>query len=403
MGKKHGFEIFKDILRCFYNGEEYCARLSGEELREVFGYAKEQDMAGIAFYVLSGGDCFNGEPELYAKAKREYRFTLYSAEKQREAAQEIRQAFGDRDIPIILFKGAHIRECYPVPELRTMGDMDCLTDMKDKATAKEIMLGLGYEFKDINEDVEHYKRGLVTIEMHGKLSHASTANKFDYSQYFGDAFSEASKRADGYYYFNDEYLLCYLFSHIAKHLSSTGAGIRMVFDVAVFTRQIIATADMELVKNRLEQAKLTGTASAVYGIIDRWLGTEFVRELGFDGRIPDGLEEYIICGGTFGFGTHDVGDIYRRRAYSQGDNGNVAANRIRALCYFFFPTGKNIVNQYLPAAEKHKWLMPIMWAKRFFTALFKRGRHSVETLESIATGDAGKTQREAKMLDELGL
>ena len=41
-------------------------------------------------------------------------------------------------------KGYYLRECYPVPELRTFGDIDVLIHPEDRARTDDLMKRLGY-------------------------------------------------------------------------------------------------------------------------------------------------------------------------------------------------------------------------------------------------------------------
>lgn len=390
--------LFK-ILKCFLYNNSYEENIEKEEFEEICFLAKIHKLEGILYYVIQNQKdrLIKINPQLFNEIKKEYRLSLYNSLNYEECAKEIGTLFSESNIELMFFKGIQIKELYPVPQLRTMGDIDCLIDEKDRDTAHNLMCSNNFECTASEGNVWTYRKDYINIEMHTKIAENSIGNGFDYYNYFSHALSHSYKQ-DNITYMEKEFNLCYLIYHIAKHLSSTGAGIRMIFDIAVILNHYATQFDMEKAIKLLNDAQLLGTANTVFSLCDKWFGTSFATQI----TIPNGLEEYIICGGTFGFETHDIGDIYRRKVFENDAKSKGRLYRLKVLKDFFFPSSKYMIN-FLPALKKHKWLLPIAWIRRWFVGAFQRKKHSVTTLKSIKNGDSQRSYEEAEMLRKMGL
>lgn len=333
--------------------------------------------------------------------QRVYHSAVYISVTQEASRAEIEEAFEKASIKLVFFKGAQLRELYPVPELRTMGDMDCLIRREDRSKAHTLMCQLGYQCEIDDEPVWMYNRNGIVIEMHTRVAADSLGNEVDYPTMFSDAMMHVHEE-NGYLCLEWEYHFCYLIYHIAKHLSSTGAGVRMIADIAVFMYRRANQMEWERVKSVLQEFQLWKTTLAVFGLCRRWFSVEVPADDTVSQQTLDDLEAYIIAGGTFGFETHDAGDIYRKKALRGGMDTTGWKYRMRLAKSYLFPP-KRYLMQYFSPAEKHSWLLPVAWMCRCWAGLFRRKDHSVATIRSMTRGDAELSYREVLMLKEIGL
>ena len=179
-----------------------------------------------------------------------------------------------------------------------MGDIDCLILEEDRQKAHENMLGLGYSCDIDKGYVWVYRRGSVMVEMHSRIAGNGISNQFGYMEYFCDAFQHTEER-DGITYLERDYQICYLFYHIAKHLSSTGAGIRMILDIGILAR-CFDEAYWERIAGMLEQIHLTKVAAAIFQLCKRWFDITVPWKEQVGEETLDQLEDYIITGGHSG-------------------------------------------------------------------------------------------------------
>ena len=94
----------------------------------------------------------------------------------------------EEKIPYAFFKGYELRELYPVPELRTMGDVDVLVRDEDLERTAEVLCGLGYQKEEGGSAVWALKKDNFSYEVHRRLAFGSYWNDVDYEGYFAAAF-----------------------------------------------------------------------------------------------------------------------------------------------------------------------------------------------------------------------
>ena len=373
------------------------------ELEDLLYLAHIHSLEPVVYYMLreQRKQLMEQKPELFQRMQRAYHSAVYVSVTQEASRAEIEGTFEKAGIKLVFFKGAQLRELYPVPELRTMGDMDCLICREDRAKAHALMCQLGYQCEIDDEPVWMYRRDAVVIEMHTLLAAKDIGNGVDYESFFSDAMEHVVKK-DGELCLGKEYHLCYLIYHIAKHLCSTGAGVRMIGDIAATLCFYSDTMDWERLKCLLEASHLHETALAIYGLCHKWFGVEPPERYSGSELVLKDLEAYIVGGGVFGFETHDLGDVYRRNAFRGKAANSGDRYRLKMMKEYFFPPGAYLV-KYFPLAEKHSWLLPVAWFCRCWTGLFHRKGHSVATIRSMTRGDAELSYREVFMLREIGL
>lgn len=372
-------------------------------LDQLLYLAGIHSLTPVVYYMLRGQweTLDQHSPEQWQRMRRLYHSAVYLSVAQEASMGEMQCTFAEAGIPLVFFKGAQLRQLYSVPELRTMGDLDCLIRETDRERAHILMEGLEYLCEGHSESVWVYRRGAVVIEMHTQIGENSMGNGFDYQGYFAHAM-ERCEEIQGQVVLEREYLLVYLIYHIAKHLSSTGAGVRMIADIGAFLHNYRNQLDWEQVENMLRQSQLWGTALAVYGLCQRWFGVEPPVFVSVSKQVLDELEAYIVAGGTFGFETHDAGDMYRRRAIQDKEGLNGWKFQIHMMFRYLFPSSDVLVRYFLPA-KRHRWLLPVAWGCRCWGGLFKRKRRSLATIHSMTQGDAQRSRREVELLREIGL
>ena len=95
-------------------------------------------------------------------------------------------------------------------------------------------------------------------------------------------------------------------------------------------------------------------------------------------------------------------DIYLRRVHEKSKKGGKCRFHFRLLRNYLFPSAENML-QIMPSVEKHRWLLPAAWIKRWWLGVFRQRNQSLHTMKSMFKDDAGRGQKEYQMLKELGL
>lgn len=401
--KRETRELFLRMVGDFALDRKSAYPDCSNELEDLIYLAHIHSLEPVVYYMLrEQREQLSGhKPELVQSMQRAYHSAIYVSVTQETSRTEIEERFRELGIKLVFFKGAQLRELYPVPELRTMGDMDCLIRREDRAKAHGVMDELGYQCQVDSEPVWLYQRGTVVIEMHTQIAVKDMGNGVDYESLFSNAMEHVVEK-DGHLYLSEEYHLCYLIYHIAKHLCSTGAGVRMIADIAAALHIYGNTMDWDEAKCLLEASHLHETALAIYGLCRKWFGVEPPEKYCGSEQVLNDLEAYVVAGGVFGFETHDLGDVYRRNAFREKNGNSGDRYCLRMMKDYFFPPSAYLM-KYFPLSEKHRWLLPAAWLCRCWTGLFCQKNHSVATIRSMTRGDAELSYREVLMLKEIGL
>ena len=120
-------------------------------------------------------------------------------EQQIYSVKEIFSAFDEQEIDYLPIKGVLLKNIYPKPEMRSMGDADILIKTQQYDKIKPIMVKLGYKKVTESDHEFIWKKNNINIELHKRL--IPSYNK-DYYSYFGDGWSLA-KLKKRHILFND--------------------------------------------------------------------------------------------------------------------------------------------------------------------------------------------------------
>ena len=299
-----------------------------------------------------------------------------------------------RGIDHLLMKGYVVKDYYPVPELRTYGDIDLLIRPADREKCHEMMLELGYRVKTDWEPVYSYLRPLEHYEFHTRLLETDISDTLDCGDYFRDPWGHAV--GEGHrYQFTPEFHFLYLMAHLAKHVRSSGAGARMYLDLAAFILHFGAAADWALIRQELEKSGLAVFANTALTFVERYFGVESPLELKHVGLdVLEALADLTAEGGVFGRFAVSGGDVTLR-------SGEEGASRMGTIWKRLFPAAKTIESRYT-YLQKRPWLLPAAWVHRVVRTWGKVGKHSEEARQ-ILSADEKRIRDMRRMLREIGL
>ncbi len=305
-------------------------------------------------------------------------------------------------LPHICLKGYVVRECYPVPELRTFGDIDLFFKKEDLEAACRAAEGGGYTVSRGNALECSARRGEEYYEFHAQMVEVEINDSIDLTAYFSDVWKYAVPLSGEYTYtLKPERHLLYLFVHLAKHLCYGGAGVRMFLDIAAFIKAQ-ETLDWEELEAELTKTGLSRFAGRVLFFCSAWLGLPApipVEEMS-SAAAADFLE-FVLSGGVFGASDAGEPEVALRRGMREGDTLAGAARKARMRV--LFPSYESMRATYTFIDGK-KYLLPLAWGKRallFFSPKRKRMADRVRALSQTAVDDRLLAQR--RLFDALGL
>lgn len=273
--------------------------------------------------------------------------------------EEVIAAFDKAGIDYIPLKGIVVKDYYPEPYMRHMGDVDILIHESDYADKiKPIMLGLGYrEGVESNHEFQWIKDGYL-IELHKKI--IPSYNK-DFYNVIGD----------GWGWLKDGNQYAYLVAHFAKHYRDSGIGIGHLVDLEVCRKMSESSgiSDLHLTKfhNNLQRT------------LDCWF-----RNAEYD-EITSFITRKIISGGEYGNRITAMKSSTLKLIYEAG--GSVKKARIKHALRALFPTFSVMKKRY-KVLKSLPFLLPFFYVWRMICSPFRGNiKKNVAINKSIKNDD----------------
>lgn len=333
--------------------------------------------------------------------KHQFDFAVSRAVRRDMQIAGVEAALCNAEIPHVFFKGYELCRYYPVPEVRIMSDIDMLIRKEDCARIETVLETAGCVQQSKNYKGYVYVKNDLLMEIHTEFG-GEPENGADYNAWVVGGFAQGEFKDNNYTgYLRHPYHFTYLVYHAAKHFNSTGAGIRMFLDVAVFWKRYGKEMDRQEIWDGLKAMRLDLFAGTVFWLCNTWFGTDipWTNEPGMNLRKD--MEEYIFSGGVFGHQKRSISDVYVRKAVTEKNSGNLLHQKVLVMIRYFFP-GRKQMERFLPKVKKYPFLLPAAWIVRWYQGLFLRKTHSVKVIKGITEGNA-EAEKEYRMLKSLGL
>lgn len=380
------------ILRAYLNNEKIALDDSINYL-ELFELARKHNLSAVVFCVIKQAENRNIVPQsVYSIMEDSFYDAVFRYTAQTEGIRQLSDTLSNAGIKHILFKGAEIKELYPVPEVRAMGDIDVLIAQNDRDTVKDVLTQNGYDAVNTNGPVYDYQKDDIEIEMHTKIISGKVGNS-DAEGGFIDAIDHGVY--DGYCgKLEPSYHFAYLLAHIAHHFWFYGAGAKLILDLAVMQKAY--KIDFDKVLEKMESIGLADFSKIIITICQKWFGVG--KNYGID---TQDTEEFLLNFGAFGNLNRNKSAVIQRKELEEGKSNSPFMTRLRLL----FPSYEKMKNiPYISFIEGKPWLTPFAWIYRIFYN-FKHKRDFVKSATSeIGTKETNKmAQQELEYFKEIGL
>ncbi len=384
-------KYFIHLLSSFLNGEapERPQDINWENLYNLANIHSLTAVVTNQIMLLSDQD--RPDTNTLKKFKQQLGYVLISYNEKINLINNLRNIFEKNKIPFIFVKGTHLRNLYPVKELRTSGDIDVYVNDCDFSESRQLLIDLGYLLEVDNTNICEYNIGKEKIELHA-------VSDYDH-KYFSNIFEHSQKISKYEYALNLEEHLLFVLMHIAKHMSSYGAGVRMFMDVDVIIRHI-DNFDYYSFIEKCAENNLAVFAKTVFSLCSFWFNTPVICEHDFsiNNTFNTNFINSVIDGGSFGYERRKTGDYYVSKSISDKNNVNTLT-KIKAILKMFFPKPGRLKKEF-SYCKKHPVLLPVAWFHKMLIGVFVRGRHSLKTIEQIAKADSSALEY-AEIIKEL--
>ncbi len=365
----------------------------GLDFERLYALSNRHNLSPAVFSVLNTSEKKDIIPEEALKSFEKDFFEAFVRYKvQGDIASEVDSILSDNDVPHIFFKGIVLRELYPIPEARVMGDVDVLIDEENRDNAKALLKAEGFSLDRANGPVYNYIKDGVTVEVHTKII-SGRAGKSNSEEVFANAmqhgvFDGCSGRLE------DNYHFAYLIAHIAHHFMFYGAGLKLILDLAVMLNKCFI--DLNGVFEILESAGLGEFAKVILTLCFKWFGAG--ADYGVD---TEKTEEFLLQYGAFGNINRNTAAVLQRRELEEGRDSSGFAARLHLL----FPSYEKLKGiDYINFIDGKPYLTPAAWAYRIWYN-FKNNKGFVKkSVKNIGSDETkGEAEKEFAYFKEIGL
>ena len=405
-------KAFLTLLIAFVN-ERDAALPDGLNWEDLYHLAAAQSLLGVLYDMARKlPPSIQPYASVMQKLEWDYRYTVIRAIQQDYAVSEAEKALDKAKIEYIPYKGYIVRRDYPVPELRTMGDMDMLVREEDQPRIQNVLTGMGYMFKGDFDDVWVYKQQNICFEIHNKLrylrdEHSNLVELAGVWENVENIENNEYKKV-----FTDEFQLVLLIAHMVKHFFIAGCGIRLALDVVLFFKK---HPDMDWDKvirwlraNQLEQAFyfMAGYSEQVFGIV-----VDLPDKKEYSDEQYEKLSCEFLKSNTFGAYDSKLMKNYRayQRNHKTKTNVKTAKKITRKqfiITFLFMPADKMKLSR--PYLNKYPWLLPFAHISRLVCGVFKKDvrkmtKNYVGFVRNIPDEAIEQAERKAEVHDLLGI
>lgn len=368
---------FIHLMACALNSTQPVEKPDNVSFEEVYRLSNKQLFTNATFMSI---DKLKIKPpkELYEKWQAAYAFELAQCANQLFELELLVDSFVSQGYDVMPLKGSIVRNYYPTPDMRTMTDIDLLVKADNREAVRKIMYSCGYEmFLPDDGQVDTFKKGKYGyIDLHYYLM----AKNHHGQEHFQDTWDIAYETdRKGVYAFTYEDLYVYNVGHYAKHMFSSGTGMRCVADVYVMWKN--ATDEQKaVISEKLKQKELYTFNEQLVKVAGIW----------FDGDEDDGstddIQAYFINTSTYG--NEDSVDAIKLMT-DTGENiskGEYYRKRI-------FPGAEYLYTRY---NIKHRCplVLPFLWLYRLISVVFigKKVAKEVTKTENVTQENIDKSR-----------
>lgn len=365
-------KIFINLLSEYINKDNKKIDINDSiDWDQILNLAVIHNVSGIIYAALKNND-YKLPKGINDKLYKSFLTTAVVSAKRDAETDKIIKLLTDNGISHLMSKGYLIKNYYPNPELRTMGDIDILVKEEDLKKVTDIIKGNGYSISNVYYNEVGFDKNNLHFELHDQLNE-KIGNGVDFGEYYKSKYKKAVLISGLTYRLTHEDHFIYTVVHAAKHFSKSGCGIRMIMDVAVFVNYFGTSLDWSYIWDEFDKICLKSFAVNIVNLCKIWFNTntegiiddsEF--RLKINSEFYDQLCEYILSAGLFG--TYNRNSDFKILR-NQHITDNKLSSRGKNILYWFFPNDEFMRIKFEWYREKPKYCLPAAWVYRWIDSL----------------------------------
>ena len=351
----------------------------------------------------------NIQPESKNEFIQAFSITVMRSTRIFEVQKTLDELFAEASINHLYFKGPEIARYYPVPEFRTMGDIDVLVRTEDREKAVAILMAHGATEVESSIAVSEYIFCGAAVELHTNMIHEEVETGFGFQDYFAAAWDYAAITEQPFVWqLEATFHLIYVIAHLAKHFHDRGSGVRMFMDVAVLLEKQKDMLDFERMMFQLKKMRLDRFFKRVLYLNRCWFGkSSTLSEEGISEEVFETITEYVVTGGVFGYEATPLENVALRKLYHENRSESVQNAATKLLLRTVFPNNRQLEKmEYVPSLFNRKMLLPFAWLYRWFHSLLTRSKYTKNRFRQLTNISEEKVQqiiKQERIIQDMGL
>lgn len=321
--------------------------------------------------------------------QKQYFRILHHSQLQTRALKQVFAAFEENEIDYLPLKGCVLKDLYPQPEMRMMGDADVLIRMEQYPKICRILESLGFVPGKESHHELPWKRSDLYLELHKSLV---PETEKEFYKYFGIGWQKAVLQQGHRYMLGAEDAFLFLFTHMAKHYRWRGIGSRQFLDLYVF-RNAHPDMDEDYIESGMERMHLLEFYRNTKKLLKVWF------EEALSDEKSDYMTDYIFSGGNWGLHENSV---YGAQLKMHSGGKAVRHTKRKELWDAVFPS-LNRMRYRFPVLQKWPGLYPLFWPVRWLQLIFQTPHIIMRKLRIVKKLDDDKVRLRRQALNFVGL
>ncbi len=369
-------------------------QLTIESEQDFFTFAKENGLIPMVYETIDHQSISDG----FKKHLKKHFYAFVAHDTQSLAyINQVDEILNKNEIKHIFLKGSILKHLYPKTYYRGMGDIDILIEDQDLKKVHEIFKQNNIILKHASDQHDSFLiNEQMPIEIHPKLYK-------DFNKKYASLFTNPwlyAKKIDQYHYrFDSSFEIVYLLYHLAKHLDTSGIGLRSLLDIGIYLNAHQNDIQKEKLLSYLKTADMMKFFTQMVYLNIKYFDFKNLDEFLFDDLLTDQAYDRIIelfaTSGIHGTGSSH-NPFSTRIAASQMKN----KSKFIVFISILFPNFKSMVGMY-PFLRKTPFLLPFLWVFRWLKLLLIRTKSTIKKLFQFK---AAKSNDQIKdIYNDLGL
>lgn len=384
---KNFLHLLQDALEC-----NKIPELDSPDWAQLFYLSKLHNVVSLGYESVKRMPVEDGpDQELRKRWKYENDQSTFQCIYQQAALEELKECFEREQIPVILLKGAVLREYYPREDLRTMSDLDILIRKEDIPRIRPLFSHMGYQAESVdkrNEDI-YTRDECVTLEVHRELLWRQDA----WNEYFQHVW-ERTEKLPGYNWvqiMNPKDFYFHLLGHMIQHMHNGGIGIKAFLDIKIFQKQNREKLETKEFHDTLKAFRMEKLNENIGKLFQSWEGEDQTDPL------MEAWTEFIINCGAYG----EVGNfIITNPAFSDFQESQRKSFRYRYIWRRLFPAYEEMKHIY-PQVKKYTYFYYV--GKRIYQNVIQRRKNIKREFDMIRKLELDKVEQLHRLYNDLGV